>query len=119
MDEKQFFSYEDVKVTNARFVNGNQTYAMSNITSVKSFVQKPSRLGGIIVLVMGLAIVMNTPIVGLAIAGSAAVYLFQQKTKYHIMLATASGEVSALTTHQSDYLQKVVAALNEAIVYRG
>jgi hypothetical protein len=119
MDEKQFFSYEDVKVTNARFVNGSQTYAMSNITSVKSFVQKPSRVGGIIVLVIGLAIAMNTPVVGLLIAAAAAVYLFQQKTKYHIMLATAGGEVSALTTHQFDYLQKVVAALNEAIVYRG
>ena len=119
MEEKEFFNYEDVKVTNARFVNGNQTYAMSNITSVKSFVQKPSRLGGVIVLLVGLAIALNSPVVGLLIAAAAMVYLVLQKTKYHIMLATAGGEVSALTTHQSDYLQKVVAALNEAIVYRG
>lgn len=119
MEEKQFFSYDDVKVTNARFVNGNQTYAMSNVTSVKSFVQKPSRLGGVIVLLIGLAIALSAPVVGLLIAGVAIAYLVQQKTKYHIMLATAGGEVSALTTHQFDYLQKVVAALNEAIVYRG
>lgn len=119
MDEKQFFSYEDVKVTNARFVNGNQTYAMSNITSVKSFVEKPSRLGGVIVLLIGLGIAMSSPVVGMIIAALAAAYLYQQKTKYHVMLATSGGEVSALTTHQSDYLQKVVSALNEAIIYRG
>ena len=44
MSERQFFHYEDVKITNTRFVNGAQTYAMSNVTSVKSFEQKPKRL---------------------------------------------------------------------------
>ncbi len=119
MSEKQFFQYEDVKITNTRFVNGAQTYAMSNVTSVKSFEQKPKRLGGILVLLVGLAIAVNTPVVGLLIAGSAGAYLAMQKTMYHVMLATAGGEVSALKTTQQEYLEKVVCALNEAIVYRG
>jgi hypothetical protein len=33
-DEKTFFQYEDVAVTNSRFMVGGQTFAMSNITSV-------------------------------------------------------------------------------------
>jgi hypothetical protein len=119
MEEKTFFEYEDVKVTNARFVSGGQTYAMSNVTSVKSFEQKPKRLGGIIVLLIGLAIAMSAPVVGIPIAAICGFYLYKQKTLYHIMLATSSGETSALKTDQREYLQKVVSALNEAIVHRG
>ena len=44
MEEKTFFEYEDVKVTNTRFITGGQTFAMSNITSVKAFEKKPERL---------------------------------------------------------------------------
>lgn len=119
MDEKTFFEYEDVKVTNARFISGSQTYAMSNVTSVKAFEQKPKRLGGIVILIVGLAVAINTPVVGLVIASAAAVYLYMQKTMYHVMLATSGGETSALKTHQREYLDKVVSALNQAIVHRG
>lgn len=119
MEEKTFFEYEDVKVTNARFISGSQTYAMSNVTSVKAFEDKPKRFGGILVLIVGLAIAVNTPVVGLLIAAAAGYYLYQQKTTFHVMLATAGGEVSALKTYQREYLNRVVAALNDAIVHRG
>lgn len=119
MDETTFFEYEDVKVTNARFISGSQTYAMSNVTSVKAFEQKPKRLGGILVLVVGLAIAVNSPAVGAVIAIAAAIYLYTQKTVFHVMLATSGGETSALKTHQREYLDKVVSALNQAIVHRG
>lgn len=119
MDENIFFEYEDVKVTNARFISGSQTYAMSNVTSVKAFEQKPKRIGGIVILIVGLAVAINTPVVGLVIAAAAAVYLYMQKTMYHVMLATSGGETSALKTHQREYLDKVVSALNHAIVHRG
>ena len=119
MDETTFFEYEDVKVTNSRFISGSQTYAMSNVTSVKAFEQKPKRWGGILVLVIGLAIASNTPAVGLVIAAVAALYLYMQKTMFHVMLATSGGETSALKTHQREYLDKVVSALNNAIVHRG
>jgi len=119
VDEKTFFEYEDVKVTNARFISGSQTYAMSNVTSVKAFEQKPKRLGGIVVLVIGVVVAINTPAVGIVIAAAAAIYLYLQKTLFHVMLSTSGGETSALKTHQPEYLQKVVTALNEAIVHRG
>lgn len=119
MDEKTFFEYDDVKVTNARFISGNQTYAMSNVTSVKAFEETPKRFGGIVVLLIGLVIAASSLVPGLVIAAAAAFYLYQQKTMYHVMLATAGGETSALKTNQKEYLSKVVSALNEAIVYRG
>jgi hypothetical protein len=120
MQEHTFFEYEDVKVTNARFVSSGQTYAMNNVTSVKPFEQKPSRVGGVIVLLIGL-IIMSTSsaMVGLIIAALAAYYLYQQKTVFHVILATSAGETKALKTYQRDYLEKVIGALNDAIVYRG
>lgn len=119
MAEQTFFEYDDVKVTNARFISGGQTYAMSNVTSVKAYEQKPKRLLPIIVLVIGSVVAINVHIPGIAIAAAAAIYLYLQKTVYHVMLATSGGETSALKTHQREYLRKVVTALNEAIVHRG
>lgn len=119
MDEKTFFEYDDVKVTNARFINGNQTYAMSNITSVKAFEEKPKRLVAILFLIFALVLIASEPVWGVILAAGIGYFLYQQKTIYHVMLATAGGEISALKTHQREYLTKIVSALNDAIVSRG
>jgi hypothetical protein len=119
MEERTFFEYEDVKVTNARFISGGQTYVMSNVTSVKPFEQKPSRFGGIVVALGGLALISLNFFLGLLIFAAAAFYLCTQKTKFHILLATSAGETKALVTYQRDYLNKVISALNDAIVSRG
>ena len=119
MEEKTFFEYEDVKVTNARFVTGGQTFAMNNVTSVKNHKQTPSRWVGILMLLVGIGAAFNAPIVGIIIIAAAAYYLYQQKTTYHVMLTTSGGESSALKTYQLEYITKVVGALNEAIIYRG
>lgn len=64
MEEKVFFEYEDVKVTNARFINGHETYAMGNVTSVKAFEQKPNRIPGIIGVLIGFAIAGSSSAAG-------------------------------------------------------
>lgn len=46
MDEKTFFEYDCVKVAHARFVVDGQTFAMSNVTSVKPVTMSPKRLWG-------------------------------------------------------------------------
>ena len=119
MDEKTFFEYEDAKVTNTRFITGSQTFAMSNITSVKAFEQKPKRLLGILALIIGLGVAIQSPVIGILIAAAAGLYLYMQKTVFHVMLSTSGGESSALKTFQRDYLDKIVSALNDAIVHRG
>lgn len=120
MEEKTFFEYDDVKVTNARFISGSQTYAMSNVTSVKTFEERPQRLAGVLVLLVGIVMASGTATVfGLLVAAAAGYFLYQQKTTYHVMLATSAGETSALKTYQKEYLEKVVSAINEAIVHRG
>ena len=119
MVEQIFFESQDVMVTNARFVSGSQTYAMSNITSVKTFERKPKRFWSIFFLLIGLVAVANAPIVGFLIAITAAVVLFKRKTVYHVMLSTSGRETSVLRTHQQEYSKNIVSALNEAIVYSG
>ena len=119
MEEKTFFEYEDVKVTNARFVTGGQTYAMNNVTSVKTHKQTPSRLVGVLVLIVGFGVAVSNWVISIIIMAASAYYLYQQKTTYHVMLTTSGGETSALKTHQIEYITKVVNALNEAIVHRG
>lgn len=120
MEERIFFEYGDVKVTSSRFINGGQTYAMNNVTSVKPYEKKPNRTGGVIVLLIGLIIMFNSSLItGLLITAAAAYYLYQQKTIYQILLATSAGETTALVTYQRDYMSDVIAALNNAIVHRG
>jgi Family of unknown function (DUF6232) len=119
MTEQTFFEYDDVKVTSSRFITGGQTYAMSNITSVKPYEKKPSRFLGVVVLLLGLIVAMSSLSVGIVMVVCAGIYLYFQKSIYHILLSTSAGETKALVTYQRDYLDKVIAALNDAIVARG
>lgn len=119
MDETTYFEHEGVKVTNARFVVDGQTFTMSNITSVKPLQKKPSRVTPIILIILGVVAAVYGTYGGLVLSVVGAVWYAMQKTVYHIMLHTAGGETSALKTYQETYLQKVVTALNNAIVHRG
>ena len=119
MDEKVFFEYDGVKVTNARFVVDGQTYAMSNITSVSPHEKKPSRVGPIIFIAAGVLLALQAPPLGLIFGLPGVIWWFFQKSGFHILLRTAGGETSALKSNQRDYVEKVVAALNNAIVHRG
>ena len=49
--EKVFFEYDDVKVTNTRFINGANTYAMAGVTSIKLREKKPS-MGDVLAFVV-------------------------------------------------------------------
>ena len=119
MDERTFFEYESVKVTNARFVVDGQTFAMSNVTSVATLEQTPKRIWLALLLVIGLASLLSNPFFGVPIIAIAVYMLYKQKTMYHVMLRTSGGETKALSTHQKEYLNKIVSALNDAIVHRG
>lgn len=120
-EEKTFFRYEDVTVTSSRFIIGSQTFAMSNITSVKASRRDPRRFWPIALIVVGvLALMAKANIwVVVLIGGSGIAWLLMQRAIYHVMLTTAGGETSALSSRQREYIEKVVQALNEAIVSRG
>jgi Family of unknown function (DUF6232) len=123
MEEKVFFENGNVKVTNARFVVGNQTHAMNGVTSVSSHVTKPSRTGLIIGLVIGLLVLLGAEgggkVLGLAIMGICGYLLYNQKDTHAVLLRSASGEIQALSGTDAMYIGGVVSALNDALIHRG
>jgi predicted ATPase len=123
MDEQVFFDQGTVKVTNARFIVGNQTYAMNGVTSVASGVTPPKRGLLIIGLVIGLLMLIGgdggTKFVGLLIAAGCGFALYKQQATHAVILHSASGEVRALSDTDEGLISGVVAALNSAIIHRG
>lgn len=126
-EEKTFFHYEDVSVTNSRFMVGSQTFAMSNITSVQALKQDPKRFWPTVVIILGGLYTLGSfagdqtgsGVVGLIVVAAAIYWWIRKKPMYHVMLRTAGGEAKALSSEQKEYIEKVVQALNDAIVTRG
>ncbi|MDQ2821298.1 MAG: DUF6232 family protein [Pseudomonadota bacterium] len=119
MSETIVFEENNVKVTNARFVVNDQTYAMNGVTSVKRFEKKPPRIVPIVIAVGSLVAMSASVIVGLIILAAAIGIWKIQKAQYSVVLSTSSGEAQALTSPDRPYIERVIAALNNAIITRG
>ncbi|GMV31864.1 MAG: hypothetical protein AMXMBFR59_39890 [Rhodanobacteraceae bacterium] len=126
MQETQFFREAGVTITNARFIVPAQTYAMSGITSVKMF-REPPRLGfAVLMLVIGALLCLGSmrshlgfAVFGALIAAGGIALVAAAKSKYHVLLKTASGEAQALTSPDQAFIRRVVEGLNASIVHRG
>jgi hypothetical protein len=117
-EEKVFFDERSVKVTSARFITLGKTHSMSGVTAVSSYIIKPNRKPPVILAVIGIIIVIFHWAGAILIAGAVA-WWFLQKNLYSVMLSSASGNQDALTDNDEDFIQRVVTALNDAIVHRG
>lgn len=121
-DEQVFLNDRGVSVSNSRMMYEGQTYAMSGITSVKSFEKKPSRTGPIILIVIGVFMLAagKSAIIGaLFFLGGGIAWWVAQKSDYSVLLTSASGEAKAYNSKDGDFVGKIVNAVNEAIVHRG
>lgn len=122
MDETNFFNQGNVSVSNSRFIVDGQTYVMSNVTSVKSGVTPPNRTGAILLIIIGLFLLIGKGgvfITGLAFIASGVLAWINIKPQYSVILNTSAGENQALTSEDNVYIEKVIHALNSAIVSRG
>lgn len=127
--EVTFYSDDGgVRVTNSRLIIGPVTYAMLNITSVSRAFTKPNRLGPVVLLVIGGLVILASfsghfeigPfMIGVVFAGLGALVWKLQKTKYHLRIASASGEANAITSVNADQIDKIVYSVNEAMIKRG
>ncbi|NNP68981.1 DUF6232 family protein [Acinetobacter sp. Ac_5812] len=117
--EQTLFSSGNVSVTNARFIVNNQTYAVRNITSVDKRLKKAPKLGwwicGVIFLLAGISGNNLTAviIVGLILIGVG----FLVKHKYYVVLKTSASELQALESEDENYIDEVIHAINQAILY--
>jgi type IV secretory pathway VirB2 component (pilin) len=121
MEEKMFYETSNVSVSNSRFIVDGQTYAMSNVTSVKTGLEKAKKGAGIIIAIIGLVILFGVPsyLWGIIITIVGVLAFLAAKDKYSVILSTSAGENQALISEDKSYIESVVAALNESIVSRG
>jgi len=123
--EQVFLNERDVSVSNSRMMHKGQTYAMSGITSVKSYEKKPSRVGPIILIVIGVLMLVDglanpALLLGAIIFLAAGIaWWVLKKADYSVLLTSSSGEMKAYTSKDKDFVIKIVSAVNDAIVHRG
>ena len=123
MEEKIFLDLGDVKVTSARFIAGNQTFAMAGVTSVKSDTQ-PAKIGwALIVAAIGGLMLFSGEgpgrSLGFFLIGAGGLRAYFAKATYWVVLGSASGETKALSSPNISQIDRIIAALNDALVHRG
>lgn len=120
MKDKTFLDAGNVSVTKGRFIVDGQTYAMGNVTSVKTRVEEAKKGAGILLGLIGLfaLVAAESLLWGVIILVIATFALIGARNKYSVVLSTSSGENQALRSENKTQIDEVVSALNEAIVSR-
>jgi hypothetical protein len=127
MSEQIIYSDNTVSVSTSRIVISGTTYALRNISSVK-MTFAPAKTGcaialivfGALILIGSLAQGGQSIVAGLiggaVIGGLGFLWLRSCKADYFVTIASSSGEVRALTSKDKSYVEKIVAAINDAII---
>lgn len=118
--ESALFQEGNVTVTNARFMVGSQTYAIRNMTSVEKRIKKAPKIFwgviGTLLILFGLG--AHPRIEGLMILGAIILVIaFFLKHKYFVVLHTSASQMQALESKDEGYINTVINALNDAILY--
>lgn len=130
MSEVNYYQDGAVTVTNARAVLGGKTYAMANITSVSMGMRPANRVVGIVVALVGLVIAACSAaaggdasfggiLFGILVLGAGIALTVMAKPSYIVRIGSASGEADGLVSKDREHIQKIVNAMNEAIIRRG
>lgn len=115
MEERVLLSDGAVAITATRAVFGATTYAIRNLTSVRSSAKTTPALAALIAFVIGGVALFSNPFFGIPILAIGGYVLWKRKTTYTVVLATSGGETSAFESADPAQVQRIVAALNEAI----
>lgn len=114
-----------VKITNVRFIVSSSTYPLQGITSITTAMVPVSKMPGFVILIIGIIIVIASSgnggaiLLGLAVALGGFFIIIGTKDKHAVKISTSAAETNALVSINKDYIAKVAAALNEAIIHRG
>lgn len=116
--EKVFFQTTDVTVTQSRFLAGRKTYAMRNISSVEVGQIKAKKTGATILIIVGIVLLMpeGTRVFGGLLAVLGLVWFLLLKDRYSVRINSNSGEADGYVSKDKELIQKIVNAVNEAII---
>lgn len=116
--EEQIYADGIVTVTTARAIIGGATYVLHNVASVKILSTPPRIAGAVLLLVVGLLMAVaisvrlneedkapaGVYVMAATLIFGAIVWIFRAKTRFHIGLLTAAGEVHVLTSKDKNYV---------------
>ncbi|MEZ4754899.1 MAG: DUF6232 family protein [Bdellovibrionota bacterium] len=120
--EDELLKEGGVRVTNLRVINDGQTFAISGVTSVRNEEVKPNYSTPLGLLLIGLLFgLINSWSNLLAILFTliGIIGFIINKTEYAVTLTTASGETRAIKSIKKEFIDRIVEAINKAIVLRG
>lgn len=128
--EEKIYRDNLVAITTTRVIVGGTTYALRNIASVSMTLTPPRVLGLILLLFIGIIIFFvgeflfcggssPTAIIAFVAAGlivcGTIFEMCRAKSTFHVCLASAAGEIHALSSKNRAYIEQIVVSVNEAI----
>lgn len=128
-EEVSVYRDGNIQITNVRAILHDKTYAMANVTSVSTFRQAANKAPGILLILVGSFLLLSGLTadsmegcgfgLGLPLLVVGIVITVAAKDVYWVRIGSASGETNALHSRDHAYIQRIVDAMNEAIVRRG
>ena len=118
--EKIFLQENNVIVTHTRFTSGDKTFVMRNISSVTNHKIEKSRKWQKILIVSGSIAVLldDTRILGLFLIVLGVVWLFFIKDEFSVRIRSNSGETDGLISKDEEYIERIVYAVDDALIFR-
>ncbi|MBB6236944.1 hypothetical protein HDC90_001561 [Pedobacter sp. AK013] len=120
-NEITFYQDVNVTVTQSRYITNSKTYAMRNISSVHIFEIIKNRTLPIVMVVIGVLMLFSesSRVLGFILIAIGILILVLTKNEFTVRISTNSGEVNSIISKDRSYIQNIVNALNDAIVFRG
>lgn len=120
-NEITFYQDVNVTVTQSRYVTNSKTYAMRKISSVHIFEIVKSKTAPVLMIIMGVLMLFanDIRILGFIVLVVGILILALNKNEFTVRISTNAGEVNSIVSKDRLYVQNIVSALNDAIVFRG
>ncbi|MEH6306198.1 DUF6232 family protein [Olivibacter sp. CPCC 100613] len=120
-NEIHFYQDGDIIVTQSRYIAQATTYAMRNISSVKLKKIPAERRMAIIMFLGGFLMLFSSDarVIGVLLIAVAITLFVYIKDEFAVRISTNAGETNTFISKNREHVQKIVDALNEAIIYGG
>lgn len=122
MDRKVFFSDGGVIISDSRFIASGYIYNIRDIISVRLGVIEPQRWLALFSMALGLVLSLTEGVLFVVGGGFIALGIMAwifAKTRYAVILKTATGDHHVLLDTSSEYIGQVTHALDAAMINRG